>query len=416
MKVNDRKKIKVAVVGGGAAGLTAAMAARYNGAQVTVLERLDRVGKKILATGNGRCNLSNTDLDIVHYHGLNPKFAYGALSRFDFYKTVEFFERLGVAWKVEEGGKVFPVSNQASSVLDVMRHELERLGVHTICAAEVKEIEPQAGGFILHLGDGNRFKADRVVIATGGRAAPNLGSNGSGYLLAQKLGHSTVEPFPALVQLKLAADFLKQISGIKFVYEAEVIASERPLARAEGEILFTDYGISGPPILALSRTAGAHLRKGETVILKLNLINYMSREELEAFLIKRLQQQSHKTLAFSFVGFINKRLVPVLLKEAGITDIHKPAGQVTTAERNAIIDILQDWRFVVTGTNTWQQAQVTAGGVAVRDVDQKTMASKLVPGLFFAGEVLDIDGDCGGYNLQWAWSSGYVAGESAATL
>ncbi len=415
MKANGGRKIKVAVVGGGASGLTAALAARYNSAEVTVLERLDRVGKKILATGNGRCNLSNTNLDIAHYHGLNPKFAFGALSRFDFYKTIEFFEKLGIAWKVEDGGKVFPVSNQASSVLDVMRHELDTLGVVTRCEAEVREIEPQNGGFILRLGDGGRFKADRVIIATGGKAAPNLGSNGSGYQLAQKLGHSIVEPFPALVQLKLAADFLKQISGIKFIYLAEIQVLEKPLARAEGEVLFTDYGISGPPILALSRTAGEHLRRGELVTLRLNLINYMSREELESFIFKRLQQQSHKTLAFSFVGFINKRLVPVLLREAGIGDIHKPAGQVTTAERNAIIDILQDWRFEVTGTNTWQQAQVTAGGVNVRDINQKSMASKLVPGLFLAGEVLDIDGDCGGYNLQWAWSSGYVAGVGVAT-
>ncbi len=416
MKDNGRRKIKVAVVGGGAAGLTAAIAARYNGAEVTVLERLDRVGKKILATGNGRCNLSNTNLDIAHYHGLNPKFAFGALSRFDFHKTMEFFEKLGVAWKVEDGGKVFPVSNQASSVLDVMRYELEKLGVETRCAAEVREIEPKNGGFILHLGDGDRFKADRVIITTGGKAAPNLGSNGSGYQLAQQLGHSIVDPFPALVQLKLAADFLKQISGIKFIYMAEIQVDAKPLARAEGEILFTDYGISGPPILSLSRTAVEHLRGGKPVTLRLNLINYLSREELESFIIKRLQQQSHKTLAFSFVGFINKRLVTVLLKQAGIEDIHKPAGQVTTTERNAIIDILQDWRFEVTGANTWQQAQVTAGGVNVWDVNQKNMASKLVPGLFLAGEVLDIDGDCGGYNLQWAWSSGYMAGVGAATL
>jgi len=416
MKDHGGSKIKVAVIGGGAAGLVAALAARYHGAEVTVLERLDRVGKKILATGNGRCNLSNIDLDIAHYHGANPKFAFGAMSRFDFQQTMELFEKLGVAWKVEEGGKVFPVSNQASSVLDVLRFELETQGVATRCEAEVKEIEPQNGGFILQLGDGTRFKADRVILATGGKAAPQLGANGSGYLLAQKLGHSMVEPFPALVQLKLAADFLKQISGVKFDFAAEVQVGGKPLARAEGEILFTDYGISGPPILALSRTAGEHLHLGEPVTLRLNLINYLSRAELESLISQRLQQQSHKTLAFSLVGFINKRLIPVLLKQAGIGDMHKPTGQVTVAERNAIIEILQDWRFTVTGANTWQQAQVTAGGINVREVNQKTMASKLVPGLYFAGELLDIDGDCGGYNLQWAWSSGYVAGVSAATL
>jgi len=415
MKEHGGSKIQVAVIGGGAAGLVAALAARYHGAEVTVLERLDRVGKKILATGNGRCNLSNIDLDIAHYHGSNPKFAFGALSRFDFQQTMELFEKLGIAWKVEEGGKVFPVSNQASSVLDVLRFELETLGVATRCEAEVQAIEPQNGGFALQLSDGSKFKADRVILGTGGKAAPQLGANGSGYLLAKKLGHSMVEPFPALVQLKLAADFLKQISGIKFDYAAEVLVGGKPLASAAGEILFTDYGISGPPILALSRTAVEHLHLGESVTLRLNLINYLSRAELEALISQRLQQQSHKTLIFSLVGLINKRLIPVLLKEAGIGDVYKPAGQVTAAERNAIIDILQDWRFAVTGANTWQQAQVTAGGVNVREVNQKTMASKLVPGLYFAGELLDIDGDCGGYNLQWAWSSGYVAGVSAAT-
>lgn len=406
--------IKVIVIGGGAAGLTAAIAAREAGADVTVLERMDRVGKKILATGNGRCNLSNTDLDISHYHGKNAKFAFGALSRFDFYKTMSFFEKLGIAWKVENGGKVYPVSNQASSVLDVLRHKLEILQVETLCEATVNNINKNKGHFTLHLDNSRRFESDRVIIATGGKSAPNLGSNGSGYNLAQKFGHTIVEPFPALVQLKLAADFLKQITGVKFDYEAEIMVDDKSIAGASGEILFTNYGISGPPILALSRIAGEYLRKGKKVILKLNIIDYMSREELEAFLINRLQQQAHKTLAFSFVGFLNKRLIPVLLKSAGINDINKQAGQVIAQERTAILQILKDWRFEVIGTNPWQAAQVTAGGVNVNEVNQKTMESKLVRGLYFAGEVLDIDGDCGGYNLQWAWSSGFIAGESAA--
>ncbi|WP_027365612.1 BaiN/RdsA family NAD(P)/FAD-dependent oxidoreductase [Desulfotruncus alcoholivorax] len=415
MKADKTKPVRVAVVGGGAAGLTAAIAARRRGAAVTVLERMNRVGKKILATGNGRCNMSNIDLGINHYHGRNPKFAFGALGRFDFSRTMEFFEELGIAWKVEEGGKVFPVSNQASSVLDVIRYEIERIGVEVICEAEVKGISKSGGEFILDLGNGSRFRADRVILTTGGKAAPNLGSNGSGYILARKMGHQVLEPFPALVQLRLASNFLKQISGIKFDFQAEVLAGEKPVARAGGEILFTGYGISGPPILALSRTVGENLQKGEQVQLKLIIIDYMTRDELEAFLIRRLEQQAHKDLPFSFVGFINKRLVPVLLKEAGLRDINKKAGQVTAGERNAILNILQDWRFEVTGTNSWVQAQVTAGGVDVKDIDNKTMESRLVKGLYFAGEILDIDGDCGGYNLQWAWSSGFVAGESAAT-
>ncbi|MTI83090.1 MAG: NAD(P)/FAD-dependent oxidoreductase [Firmicutes bacterium] len=406
---------KVAVIGGGAAGLTAALAARYNGAEVTVLEQKDRVGKKILATGNGRCNLSNTDLNVSHYHGKNPKFAFGALNRFDFHQTMELFERLGIAWKVEDGGKVYPMSDQASSVLDVMRHELEILRVETKVETKVNAITPQSSGFFLQLNSGECLNAHRVIVTTGGKAAPNLGSNGSGYTLAEQSGHSIVEPFPALVQLKLSAGFLKQISGIKFEGEAEIWAAGKCRAQAVGEILFTNYGISGPPILALSRKAGEYLCTGEKVFIRVNLINFMSPQELETFLVNRLQQQAHKSAFFSFVGFINKRLVPVILQEAGVSDIHKKAGQVTTGERNAILKILQDWRFEVTGTNSWTAAQVTAGGVDVKDINPKTMESKLVPGIFFAGEVLDIDGDCGGYNLQWAWSSGYVAGESAAT-
>ena len=407
------KTVDVAVVGGGAAGLTAAIAAASAGARVAVLERLDRVGKKILATGNGRCNLSNTDLDIEHYHGSNPRFAYSALNRFDFFRTVSFFEALGIACKVEEGGKVFPMSDQASSVLDVLRYEVEARGIEVLCESGVSKITYRVGAFTLELAGGRQVEAHRVILATGGRAAPNLGSDGSGYALARQLGHSVVEPFPALVQLKLAAGFLKSISGVKFIGNAEVWADGRPIERAAGEILFTDYGISGPPILALSRTANAHLRGGN-VFLKVNLINNMSRDELHQLLTQRLKTQATKNLDFSFVGLINKRLIPVLLKEAGITDLRKLAGQVTSAEKEAIINILQDWRFEVTGTRAWPSAQVTAGGVDVAEVDQKTMQSKLVSGLYLAGELLDIDGDCGGYNLQWAWSSGFVAGESAA--
>ncbi|MCF8010381.1 MAG: NAD(P)/FAD-dependent oxidoreductase [Clostridiales bacterium] len=406
---------KVAVIGGGAAGLTAAIAARYNGAEVTVLEQKDRVGKKILATGNGRCNLSNIDLSASHYNGKNPKFAFGALNRFDFSQTMELFERLGIAWKVEDGGKVYPMSDQASSVSDVMRYELEMLEVETRVETRVNAVIPQSRGFSVQLNDGEYFNADRVIVTTGGKAAPNLGSNGSGYTLAEQLGHSIIEPFPALVQLKLKAGYLKQISGVKFVGEAEIWAAGKCRARAAGEILFTNYGISGPPILDLSRTAGEYLREGEKVSIRVNLINTMSPQELETFLLNRLQQQAHKSAFFSFVGFINKRLVPVVLKAAGVSDIYKKAGQITAGERNAILKILQDWCFEVTGTNSWTAAQVTAGGIDVKDINPKTMESKLVPGIFFAGEVLDIDGDCGGYNLQWAWSSGYVAGESAAT-
>ncbi len=414
--MREKSKVRVAVIGGGAAGITAAIAAAYKGADVTILEKNARIGKKILATGNGRCNLTNIYLSTANYHGQNPDFVRGALGRFSVEKTINFFERLGVAHKVEEGGKVFPVSNQASSVLDVLRYGLDKAGVKVLCEAAVINIRNEGDGFSMALQNGDRFKADRVILATGGKAAPNLGSNGSGYALARSLGHSIVEPFPALVQLKLAAGFLKQIQGVKFEGDAEIIVNNKTVEKASGEILFTEYGASGPPVLALSRKAGECLQKGETPWLKLVLINTCGRSELERYLIKRFNDGPEKELVFSFVGYINKRLVPVILREAGIAEIRKPAGQVSPAERGRILRILQDWRFQIKGTTSWPAAQVTAGGVDVREINGDTMESKIVPKLYFAGEVVDIDGDCGGYNLQWAWSSGFVAGESAALV
>lgn len=412
--MQGRSKVKVAIIGGGAAGIVAAIAASYKGADVTVLEKNARIGKKILATGNGRCNLTNINLSTANYHGHDPAFAQSALAQFDVKKTIGFFERLGVAHKVEEGGKVFPVSNQASSVLDVLRYELDNAGVRLLCETPVSDIKKKDNGFIIALQNGGEFQADRVILAAGGKAAPNLGSNGSGYTLAKSLGHSIVEPFPALVQLKLSSTFLKQIQGVKFVGDAEIVVNNRTVQKASGEILFTEYGASGPPVLALSRKAGEYLQKGEAVWLKLVLINTWGGDELEGYLIKRFNNGPEKELSFSFVGYINKRLVPVILKEAGIQDIRKPAGRVSPAERGNIARILRDWRFQIKGTTSWPAAQVTAGGVDVREINRDTMESRIVPKIYFAGEIIDIDGDCGGYNLQWAWSSGFVAGESAA--
>lgn len=404
------ERIKLIVVGGGAAGLFAAVIAGRQGARVTILEKNQRVGKKILATGNGRCNLTNMDMNISHFHGMNPKFAYSALHAFDNMQAIEYFEQLGISHKVEEEGKVFPFSNQASSVLDVLRYELERLGIDTVVDAEVKEIRKQARGFDLFTKDGTKYFAHRVILATGGKAAPNLSSNGGGYALVEKLGHHLIEPFPSLVQLKLAEPFLKQIKGIKFDGDAEIIIKGKTLAKAQGEILFTEYGISGPPIFQLSRTAAERLNVNQEVWIKVILINHLPKDKLISYVTKRWQDNPEKDVSFSFVGFINKQLVPVLLKQSGVEDINKPVARLTAREKENIIDILQDWRFKVIGTNTWTAAQVTAGGIDVKDIHPNTLESKLVPGLFFAGEVMDIDGDCGGYNLQWAWSSGYVAG------
>ncbi|MDF2672091.1 MAG: hypothetical protein K0R09_356 [Clostridiales bacterium] len=405
---------RVIIVGGGAAGMTAGIVARRNGAQVVVLEQMNRVGKKILATGNGRCNLTNENIDIKRYHGRNHRFAMSALEQFNMEQTVQFFEYMGVSCKSEDGGKVYPRSDQSSSVLDVMRYEIEKLEIDERVEAGVKSIHPGKKEFTVVLRDGEELKGDRVVIAAGGKAAPNLGSNGSGYGLVTPFGHKLIDPFPALVQLKLNAQFLKALKGVKFIGAAAVGAGDEELRREMGEVLFTDYGISGPPILQLSRRAGEQLQTGRKPWIEVDMFPGYCREELGDMLSTKLGYQPQKPLDFSFVGLINKRLIPVVLKEAGVDDIKKQCQSIKTNEFENIIRILKNWRFEVMGTNSWSDAQVTAGGIDVSDINQDTMESKLIPGLYFAGEVLDIDGDCGGFNLQWAWSSGYVAGINAS--
>jgi predicted Rossmann fold flavoprotein len=414
MTMSKTFPLKIFVVGGGASGMMAALSARYNGADVTILERNPRVGKKILATGNGRCNYTNVSASAECYHGNNPDFIYGALSAFDVAKTMGFFEKLGIAPRVEEAGKVFPMSDQASSVLDVLLYELNRTGVNIVCNAFVKEIRKTKKGFTLEFEDGRILEGNRVILACGGKAMPSSGSDGNGYDLAAKLGHRIVNIFPALVQLKLEGNFFKQIEGVKFVGTAEVLSKDKTLAEDRGDILFANYGISGPPILQISRKAGELIREKKDAVLKISIIDNMSQKELDGFLEKRFKNMPEKSVDFSLVGFINKRLIPVLLKQAGIRDIKKPVRELSAADRQRIANILTDWRFKITGSKSWPSAQVTAGGVDTDQVDPFTMESILVKGLYFSGEILDVDGACGGFNLQWAWSSGYVAGENAA--
>lgn len=408
------KKNHVIVIGGGASGIMAAISSRRHGAQVTLLEQNPRIGKKILVTGNGRCNFTNINTDITYYNGSNPKFAYSALSKFNITDTIDFFESLGIAHKVEENGKVFPRSDQASSILDVLRYELDQIGVTTICDAYVTDIIKNNNAFTIQTKSGSTFHADKLVIATGGKAMPSTGSNGNGFDLVQKLGHSVTNIFPGLVQLKLEATFFKQIAGVKFVGTAELLQNNKLLAKDRGDILFTNYGISGPPILQISRKAGELLQANKKVTLKITILDMFSKEDVQLIIKKRFEQAPSKNIEFSLVGLINKRLIPVLLKEAGITNLKAPVATLSAKDQNNIVTLLTDWKFNVIGTNSWPDAQVTAGGVATNEISQNTMESKIIKNLFFAGEIIDIDGQCGGFNLQWAWSSGYIAGQNAA--
>ena len=395
------------VVGGGAAGMVAAIAAARRGAPVEILERMPRVGKKLLATGNGRCNLANARPDPGRFHGSDPSFARAALAAFGLGETLAFFAGLGIEAREEDAGKIFPRSGQAAAVLDVLRHELARLGVRAHCEAAVSRLAPRGGLWRAHTAAGVHEGA-AVVLAAGGRAAPQLGSNGSGHALATALGHRLVEPFPALTRLRARSPWLAHLKGLK----AEGRVSLGGVV-ASGEILFTGTGLSGPPVLDVSRRAGELLRGGQAVRAVLDLCPDVEAAALPALLRARFASRPGSTAEFALVGFLHKRLIVPLLREAGI-DPAADADGVDAPRVRALATLLRGWAFPVTGADSWADAQVTAGGVDVGGVDAATLESLLAPGLYFAGEVLDVDGDCGGFNLQWAWSSGHVAGTSAA--
>lgn len=397
---------RVAVVGGGASGLIAAVRAAQMGADVTVYERGERVGKKILSTGNGRCNLTNINADVSHYHGQNPKFMMSALSRFSVGDTLEFFGDLGLLTKTEDEGRVYPRCGQASAVLDVLRMALERFGINVVCGFEVKDVRKNKGGFLIEAYDGSIEYADRVILAAGGRAAPSLGSNGSGYEIAKRLGHTITPLAPALVQIKTNTAIVKSLKGLKIDARLTIESGGQAVANDKGEALFTDYGISGIPAFQLSRYA----KKGADAVL--DLTPEYTREELKAML--EVRKYNGSSLEAYFTGMFQKRVGHAVLKTCGLLPLSRSADSLSSEEILSLAATIKAWRFPIEGTLSWNNAQVTSGGVSTKEVSPTTMESKLVRGLYITGELLDIDGDCGGYNLQWAWSSGYTAGEAAA--
>jgi len=399
---------KIIVVGGGAAGMIAAIVAKRNGGDVILLERNDRVGKKLLATGNGRCNYTNLNIDINNYHGLNNKFALNALTELNVDKTIEFFEKLGITPADEDNGKVYPLSFQSSSMLDVLRYEIAHLGIELITEAFVSDIKKKKS-FTIRLKDGRTFQGDGVILATGGMAMPVSGSDGSGYTIAKNLGHTVTEIFPGLVQLKLEGNIFKQVNGVKFIGVAGIYNKNNLIVEDTGDILFTDYGISGPPILQISRKAIELMNKGIDIELRISIIHTRTKDELVEYLNKRFENMPTKTMEEGLVGLINKKLILPILKELNI-DKNINLDKIESKDVEKLAQILTSWPFKIIGNKGWGQAQVTAGGVNTNEVNSNTMESKIVDGLYIVGELLDIDGDCGGFNLQWAWSSGYVAG------
>lgn len=402
---------KVAVIGGGASGLMAAVTAAQEGAEVLILEHKDRVGKKILSTGNGRCNFTNLAQEPICYHSEDLMFPWQIIQKFNAQQTIAFFLKLGIYSK-NRNGYLYPQSDQASAVLDVLRMETARLGVKIQTETHCQEIVPGRKGFKIHTDQGV-FSADKVILAAGSKAAPVSGSDGSGYTLAKKMGHHLIPVLPSLVQLRCKENFYKGISGVRVNGSVSIYADGECQASDTGEIQLTNYGISGIPVFQVSRYAAIGLYEKKQVEAVLNFMPDFPKEQFTAFLKNRIAARPKKTMEEFFIGLFHKKLSDLWLKLAKI-DRNQKAGDCTDDEIERLAALIQNFRTKITETNSFEQAQVCRGGVDTKEVDPDTLESRYVKGLYFAGEILDVDGICGGYNLQWAWSSGYVAGKEAA--
>lgn len=405
------KTYDIAVIGGGASGMIAAIAAaQTNGAlSIAIVERNARVGKKILTTGNGRCNLTNTCIDISRYHGGNVDFARTALSAVDYDATLAMFSSFGLYPKIEDG-KVYPHSLQASSVLDMLRMELQRRHVDVIC--DFRCVSLVKDGEMFCVSDGERkIYAKRVIVCVGGCAAPKCGTDGKSYTLLKKFGHRLTELCPSLVQMRCSHPGLKAMKGVKCDALVSIFVDGKFIKIDYGELLFTDYGLSGPPIFQLSRIASEATAHGRKVTVKADLMNDIGETELYYLLLARNKDVPVEDF---LVGMLNKLCARQLIKSVGTEKFNTDASVLTDKMLKQLAHNIKNMSFAVTGTNGWDMAQVTAGGISTEEFNPSTMESKLVGGLYAAGEMLDIDGDCGGFNLQWAWSSGTVAGESCA--
>lgn len=401
----------ITIIGGGAAGLISAITAAYtkkDNTEIIILERLDRVGKKILSTGNGRCNFTNVYSHPDNFHGLNPQFVSYALETFSPYSAIDFFESLGVLHKTEENGRVYPYSLQASAILDVLRRETQRLGIKTITECTVKKIEKRNNKFSI-ITNKNTLFSDKIIITTGGCAAPKLGSDGSGFNILKSLGHKITVLSPALVQLKTKSEIVKGLKGIKVLAEASLKEDNKIIKRDTGEVLFTDYGLSGPPIFQIS----CRLEKNKKYSVCLDLTPDINKKDLFNILKNRRKILSPYTMEEFFTGMLNKKVGFAIAKKAGIQKLSAPILEVCDKMLSEMCRLIKCFEFEISGTNGFDNAQVTAGGVLSCEFNEKTMESKIVRNMYCAGEIFDIYGDCGGHNLQWAWSSGYLAGKSA---
>jgi len=447
-KRNENRKTTVAVIGGGAAGMMAAIEAARAGAIVTLIEKNPQLGKKLATTGNGRCNYTNLDMgDQIggKFRGFHPEFAAPALDALPPEAVLDWFRAIGVEPRFR-GSYVYPNSDQASAVVDAFREELHRLSVKVHYNAEVKSVQridtdtevsaakasmPEkaasaseirekrdAGYFMIQCTDAV-VKADRVILAAGSKAAPKTGSNGDGYFIARKLGHTIVPYVPALCGIRCAGDAFRALAGIRTEAAFELVIDGHSVDREAGELQLVDYGISGIPVFQLSRYAAYALQEGKKAAVYINFLpGFTDEAEDPRECALRLYRQRQQRLAGRkmesfFTGLLHQKLGQLLLRMASVRP-ELPVAELSEKQLRSLASLSVRFKAECVEMNGFLQAQVVAGGVDTTEVDPGTMASRLVPGLYFAGEVLDIDGICGGFNLQWAWASGFVAGRHAA--
>ncbi len=397
----------IGIIGGGAAGMAAALAASENkDVQVILLERQARVGKKLSATGNGRCNLTNLHANAGGYHGEDADFASFALGKYNVEDTLNWFRSLGLFTVAEDSGRVYPYSDQANSVVDVLRFALERENIRLETGFEVEKVKKNGSVFCIE-GTGGTVECDRLIIACGGLAGTKLGGSMSGYKLLRSFGHKCTKLRPTLVQLKSSWSGAASLKGVRANCHAQILHNGAVFAQSKGELQFTEYGLSGPVVFEISRDVCSD--RGEWIC-RLDLLPEIEESILKTELLRR--KQTNLPVSELLTGILHNRLGRVLTKSVGISD-YVPISQLEDYEIDGVCKAVKGFAVALTEPMGMDSAQVTAGGIVTKEFNPETMESRLVPGLYACGEVLDIDGDCGGYNLQWAWSSGRLAGTHA---
>ena len=405
----------VIVVGGGAAGMMAAVFAARNGQNVQLLEKNEKLGKKLFITGKGRCNITNAaDIEDLFTAVIsNPKFLYSGFYSFTNQQVIDFFEELGVKTKVERGERVFPVSDHSSDVIAAFSRELKSLGVSVSLHTEVKELlceQDKVCGVLLT--NGKKMKADAVIVATGGISYPSTGSTGDGYRFAKEAGHKVTELLPSLVPMEVRQWYAKELQGLSLRnIEIRITDGKKKLYEEFGEMLFTHYGVTGPVILSASSVVGKTLRKKE-LTLHIDLKPALSEEQLDKRILREFDANHNKQYKNSIDSLFPAKLKPVMIELSEI-EPEKKVNEITKEERQRLVHLIKDFTMTLTGLRGYNEAIITKGGVSVKEIDPGTMESKKMKGLYFAGEVLDLDAVTGGYNLQIAWSTGYLAGINA---